>query len=543
VVVVPDFTGGTDIGLRGHDAASGALRWQVPVAISRYATPSLWRSDGRTWLLCATAGGRLRLIDPRSGAIAWMLDGLGQNWSSLAPGERTVMVNVRPTAGKRAHGLWGAIRISATGATRAWSLPDEARNAIPTWMDTGARQAAWVRDGRVLAPTEGTKDAPGRILLLDEESGAVLAEAPQRGLASVRELVWWFGDRALVREDHSHGPSRGGRHPILGWTTRPGQLAVERDEGRIGGLDLADFTTAYEVLMHVPLVDGRMFERTVDGRLACYDLRRQPGQTWRLAMDGAQPGMPPLALRVWSDGARVTGAKAWIPDSDQAGLPWTKVRSFAMWQTVDASGLRVDGGRLRGSLGVDFVSHRWTYLLDAGADSSGTWSRTVPALPAVLTATGAFVGRVADERIFPTPWLKDSPWSVFGMNPAGQRTWAIQLDGAVPLGTPRGLTICIDHDGRRVARAAATAFSLNQAWHDVDAAGLRLGDAIDGAVTVVLNRDPWVAPDAERGSGIVGHLRLAGRAGADGTLSGTFAATWGAAWTATGAVRPDPPAP
>ena len=44
---------------------------------------------------------------------------------------------------------------------------------------------------------------------------------------------------------------------------------------------LADFwrpphqnTTAYEVLMEHPLVDGRLYLRTEDGRVACYDLRK-----------------------------------------------------------------------------------------------------------------------------------------------------------------------------------------------------------------------------------------------------------------------------
>jgi hypothetical protein len=451
------------------------------------------------------------------------------------------MVNVRPTTGKRAHGLWGAVRISPAGATRAWSLPDEPRHGIPTWMDTGARQAAWVQDGRVLAPTEGTKDAPGRVLLLDEETGGVLAEAPQRGLESLRELVWWLGDRALVREDHSHGPSRGGRHPIIGWTTIPGRLAPERDGGRLGGLDLVDFTTAYEVLMHVPLVDGRMFERTVDGRLACYDLRRRPGRAWNLLLDGAQPGMPPLEVRVWSDGDRVTGAKAWIPDSDQTGIPWTKVRAFAMWQAADAGGLRVADGRLRGTLGV---SHRWAYDLEVGADGQGTWSRRVPALAAPRTATGSFTGRVADERAFPTPWLKDSPWTRLGANPPGTRTWVLQLDRAVPLAEPpRGLTLCIDHDGTRATRGAAAAFSFNQAWHDLDATALELGPTLGGTATVVLNPDPWVAPDPGTGGGTTARIRIEGVAAADGTLSGTFAATWGEAWTDRGTVRRPDSAP
>jgi hypothetical protein len=37
---------------------------------------------------------------------------------------------------------------------------------------------------------------------------------------------------------------------------------------------LIEYAGSYEVNMSTPLVDGRLFERTQDGRLACYDLRR-----------------------------------------------------------------------------------------------------------------------------------------------------------------------------------------------------------------------------------------------------------------------------
>ena len=538
-VIATDATGKlNDVGLIGFDAGTGERRWRLSNCISRYATPSVWRHAGKAWLLCATDAGQMRLIDPTDGKVAWMLDGLGRNWSTLAPGERTVMVNVKPTVGKRGYGVWGAVRISPARAERAWALPDEPRNAIPTWMDTGARQGAFVRDGRVLVPTEGTKEAPGRILLLDEETGAILAEAPQQdALGRMGELVWWLGDRALVRADNSHGPRHGGRHPIMGWTTLPGSLGLERSEDRLSGMDLVDFDTAYEVMMQPPLIDGRIFERTDDGRLACYDLRRLPVRTWKLALAGAQPGMPPLEVRVWSDGPVVTAAKAWIPDSEQTGIPWSRERRFAMWQAADRSALRVEEGRLRGDIGIDFVTHRWSYTLDVGPDGTGTWRRTVPAAPEVRTATGTFSGRVSDERVFPTPWLKESPWTRIGANPPGTRTWVLQLDGAIPLKEPaRGMNLCIDYAGTRAVRAAGTAYSFAQAWHDVDASALRLGEEIAGTATVVLNGDHWVQPVPETGLGLSGRIDLQGKASADGTLSGTFTAVWGAPLQAEGPV-------
>ena len=42
-----------------------------------------------------------------------------------------------------------------------------------------------------------------------------------------------------------------------------------------GRMDLSSFTNSYEVLMEVPLVAGLMFERTEQGSIVCYDLRKK----------------------------------------------------------------------------------------------------------------------------------------------------------------------------------------------------------------------------------------------------------------------------
>jgi len=537
-VVVADFRGNTDVGLRGHDAATGALRWEIPGIISRWATPNVWRHSGKAWLLTATSAGTLQLIDPQTGKLAWQVKGLGQNWATLSPGERTVMVNVRPTA-KRVGGIWGAYRISPEKAEPAWRMDDEPRNEFPTWMDDGARQHAFVRDGKVLLATKGTKEIPGRALLLDEETGKVLAESAPRSHGALRlsELILWMGDTALCRSDHSHGANHGGRKPILRWHTVPGRLEPELDNGKPGGADLVDFDTAYEVLMWVPLVDGRMFERLDDGRLACYDLRAVPGAlTWSGTFDGVYPGMPPVPVRLWTAKDRVTGAKAWIPDSEEAGVPVGKVRRDAVWERCGVDGLRTDGTRIQGTMQFSYGTHTWPVTVDLAAKGPrfrGTWSRTVPALPSTLKADGTLTGRVAAERIYPTGWLKDKPWSTFGTNSADTRTWVLQLDRAIPLrDEPKGLTLCLDHDGSRWIRAAGTAFSFSQSWHDADPSALKLdGDRITGTVTVTANIDPYLA---EKSTGAAGRITIDAKAADDGSITGTYAAVWGEAWTSTG---------
>ena len=80
VLVVPLFEGSNDIGLCGVNVASGKKIWERPGVTSRYATPALFRHEGREYLLVANLRGEMRLIDPRSGRVLW--DG-SQPWASL----------------------------------------------------------------------------------------------------------------------------------------------------------------------------------------------------------------------------------------------------------------------------------------------------------------------------------------------------------------------------------------------------------------------------------------------------------------------------
>lgn len=293
VLIVPDQAGG----LVGVDTATGAKRWALSGVISRYATPSVWSNGGREHILCANGQGELRLIDPVAGTELWKLDGLGPNWPTLAPGRTHVLVNVTAGSGKtdagRKPGRLGAVRLSASGAEKAWQAGDGIEHQIPVWMDSGARWRVLYRGGRFLATNswqgagmkevaeeDGGDKAPaapasagapgGACLLIDEASGRTIATLPPA--ASWNEqlggLVYWCGDRVLSRADSFHGPKHGGRHPWIAWT-----LAGDRIARVPGAMDLSEFTNGYEVPMDAPLAGGLMFERTEAGTVVCYDLR------------------------------------------------------------------------------------------------------------------------------------------------------------------------------------------------------------------------------------------------------------------------------
>jgi len=540
VLVTGDYVGAQDVGLRGYDAATGELKWTLGKCISQWSTPNVWRHNGKAYLLMATSSGTMRLVDPQTGKALWQVNGLGKNWSTLSPGENTVVVNVKaadPKA-KRAPGIWGAYRITPEKAELAWQMADEPRNQIPTWMDNGARTYAAVRDGKVLLVTEGSKadKAPGRALLLDEKDGKVLAEAPDAGskdLATLSELILWTGERAYVRSDHSHGANHGGRHPLIAWITKPGQLEPIMQEGRFSGADLVDFDTAYEVLMHVPLVDGRMFERTDDGRVACYDLRRPANlSTWAVALDGAMPGMPPLAVRVWTDDKTVTGAKVWIPDSEEAAMPLGTVRRRAIWEACGVSDLKLENNTITGTMLLSFGTHKapvQVKLQRDGEKISGTWSRMIPALAEKKSTKGTLLGQRSATRGFPTPWLKERPWTPVGKNPQGTVTLAMGLDGAVTLReNVTGLNLLMDHDGKTFTRAGANAFRYSQSWHEVDASQLTLKEnRISGKVTVIVNKDVYLLAADNTSPCTAGVVTIDATIDNAGSITGTYEVTWG----------------
>jgi len=279
VVVTGDFKGG----LRGYDAATGAFKWTVSNCLdSRTATPNVWRHKGKAWLLCANTS--MFLIDPKDGKVAWKVDGLGPNPGTLAPSERSVMVNVKTpdSSVKHSPGIWGCYRITPEKAEKAWAMADTVPNSFGVTSDDRTGFATRIRDGRVLVFTAGTaneggnwgKANPGRIALLEEDTGAEIVSVNNIGpYSNVRQFagnVLWLNDRAIVRTCNGHGRAS---NIFIDWIVTPKTIAPRfGDEKR--GLDLIEYAGSYDIVASTPLVDGRMFERTHDGHLACYDLRR-----------------------------------------------------------------------------------------------------------------------------------------------------------------------------------------------------------------------------------------------------------------------------
>lgn len=267
VLIVPLFDG-ADVGLRGVDCKTGKTRWRVDGACSRTATPAVWRHEGSEYVLCANSKGELRLIRPTDGKELWQVSGLGANLFSLTPSGDLVFVNAGTTTPRKPdddefHGALAAYRLSVDSATRIWKHPNEPLYFLPTWMDSCARRFLAVHHDRLFYYARNSDKQNAHLMMLDQATGKVLAQAP---LVTPAPLFWPAGDKLLFIRDASHGDT------ALGLFTTDA-----KDFRQIGELFSPPHlqTTAYEVLMEQPIYQGRIYMRTQDGRIACYDLTKQ----------------------------------------------------------------------------------------------------------------------------------------------------------------------------------------------------------------------------------------------------------------------------
>lgn len=561
VLVAPNWRrsrgyGIPDTGLDGYDIKTGKRLWSLGPIASSYATPALARIDGKTYVLAGGCKGTLSLIDPARGKVLWQVDGLGPNIANLSTDGKYVLVNVNPKTGKRTPGYWGCYEYDLQGAKRRWAFPKEKPYQISTWFDNCARMRYLIRDGIVYAACHGDgKASKGKFVVADAKTGEELA-THVNGRAdadAIREMFYLIGDRMWVRTDSSHGPTHGGRHPLLPWKVSP--EGIKRLDDRYGmcGADTVEFTTAYETLMEAPIVDGRKFERVGGGRVACVDLRKFPeDKTWKLNLEDGWIGSPkPLPVYVRTVGGKeILVGKCYPPESATVGLVYTMGRREPGWQTFAPTGLSIDQDEVHGRV-----------IMSSGTDESlpvqldvkvadpannrimGSWTRKIEAMKEPVSTTGKITGGWDSKRVFyPTPWLKhrNQARTVLGSVPEGGKCVVLSIDSIIMQGEkPKGMTIVLVHDGEQFVSAAAAALGFNQAWHEVDASKLSFkGDKVTGEVTVIVHGDKWVParyPDTSR-EPMAGVVTVDAELQKDGDLTGSAKAVWGVAYEAKGRV-------
>ncbi|MEI6232954.1 MAG: PQQ-binding-like beta-propeller repeat protein [Planctomycetota bacterium] len=271
VLVVQQYgTPGQDVGLRGLDVSNGKTLWETPPASSRYATPGVWTHQEKQYLLAATIKGELRLIDPKDGKVLWTVTGLEPMWASVVSSQTHAFVNVKseqanPKSKGASWGRIGAYRITPEKAELAWKAPDKPACWFENQMDICAMRRLAVRDGRVYFAAQGNTEDPKKtsqsMSILDENTGEMLATSNETG----SPYFLLVEDRMLFTRDASHFKK-------IKWQFMP----LDPKNFKPLGVEWTaphDNTTAYEVFIELPYVDGLFLMRTWQGQVVCYDLR------------------------------------------------------------------------------------------------------------------------------------------------------------------------------------------------------------------------------------------------------------------------------
>ena len=284
VLIAPLYDIDGDMSLGGVDVQTGKMLWQVANATAGTATPALWRHEGHEYVLVATRGSdakneaKMRLIAPKDGKILWTVEGLAHTQFSLAPSEKSVMVNVGSKKESCFKGLnWmllGCYQLSLDGAKLIWTMPDE----TDFFHEPVAEASEWrkylIRDGKVYynSFTPKDKNNPWVFSIFDEATGKLLFKKnPDKDGIPFTTMSYLLEDRMLTIPDASHSNTTNSRIPFRFWTTDPKDIHAISANWNAPHPS----TTGYNVFMEFPYVDGRIYMRAKDGTVRCYDLRAE----------------------------------------------------------------------------------------------------------------------------------------------------------------------------------------------------------------------------------------------------------------------------
>ena len=272
VLIVPTYDSAIDMSLRGVNVENGDVLWEQQQACSRYATPAVFHHDDHQYVLVANRRGEMRMIEPRSGKVLWTVTGLAPTYYALSPSATHVFVNVpsahvnpKKAKDKQPWGLLAAYRIAPEKAELAWTMPDEPPFWFENHMDICAMRRVLIRDGKVYFFGHGHTLDPNyssrHFSILDEQTGKVLMTTTK---LSGSPMMYLVGDRLLYVPDASHSD----RLTMQLFTTDPSDF---RQLGKTWKPPHTS-TTAYEVFMETPYVDGRLYLRTEQGTIRCYEI-------------------------------------------------------------------------------------------------------------------------------------------------------------------------------------------------------------------------------------------------------------------------------
>jgi outer membrane protein assembly factor BamB len=244
------------------DADTGKLLWTTPGS-----TPGLWRHDGVARVLVTRGGSKpgdsgIACVDLRTGKEAWSAqvegDAEGPSLQLRLLGSHLVTSHRGKTD---AHYLVG-YKVEPTGLKQLWKQTDETsylHDDNPMTMHKGL----------LYTRLNGAGDAQSTLVAMEPDTGKIVAQADATGGSGRNGPIIVNDGLVIVQLDGSHPSGQA-----------PGNLRVYRlpDLERVGGiLQTHNLTSGYDTPMAFQYVDGRLIIRGCN-RIACYDLRKSPGQ-------------------------------------------------------------------------------------------------------------------------------------------------------------------------------------------------------------------------------------------------------------------------
>ena len=213
--------------LTAFDAETGAVRWQQAAVDGNKASPTLWRSGDKTYLICQ-GGKQLACVDPATGNTLWSI----ANTTLVTP---VIVGNDLVTFGNESKTGLRAYTLTLTGASLRWSQPLADRSASP------------LLDGGYVYAIGGTPKT--KLLCVELQSGTLRWEQPF-GSSEYSSPVLADGKILTVKDN--------GRSLVL-LRANPEKY----EELASTNLPILRFTSP-------ALSDGRIVLRLTDS-LACYD--------------------------------------------------------------------------------------------------------------------------------------------------------------------------------------------------------------------------------------------------------------------------------
>ena len=259
-------------GLCGFDVKTGKPLWALVEPKQRFmsllATPRVWKHDGREYILAHDSAGTMSLIDPKEGKVLWRQGGNGNTPGSIPLVGDIAMINI--STNEDGDALWGAYRISLKGAEKIWELKG-IKYSHQSEPDSGPRAGYAVRDGVAWFWTGHTKSSKAirnadksqhLLLAVDIQTGDILSETIVQQKHVHPQIV---EDKLLLWSDASHGnPWSASWFTLDPKGPKPLTMDTALPASTISG---------YLVVMDTPILDGRLYIRTMGG-VACFDLRK-----------------------------------------------------------------------------------------------------------------------------------------------------------------------------------------------------------------------------------------------------------------------------